>query len=660
MQVKKKRILFRLKVILCLLLMLIELISLGFLSYSLILYSGVETFYRIFAILILIYALLFISYMLIRGTRKKTLKSFIIPAIISILFTVIQFVGFYYLNSVYKAINAYSDNENMYYSSLITYDLSLENHESLKDKKIGIVEDTSDIEAYTLPLEIIDELKLEKENKIIKYTSTMELLNGVKEKEVDAAFFSSNYVDMFSSLEGYETIETDTKELYKGEKEYIVEDTISNEASSLTKPFTMLFIGVDASKDGVTSGYNADVLILVTFNPETLRATMTSVPRDMYLKTACSGNAYRRINTTTWGSSSECAVNTIEKLFDVNVDYYAKINFKGIVQLVDALGGIDVDVPYSFCEQSSSRKWGSKTVYVNKGKQHLNGEQALALARNRHYPNDGSTTGKYMGKYCADRDSGKRNDYTRGKNQMKVILGIVEAATKLRDPNQAIEILETIKRNFQTNIKTKDVLALYNLGKSIILTDSSSLVNVQRSQLSGYSAYGHVYDVSSKSYPAVTIPYNGSINDIKNQIKINLGKKKATTVKKVKFNLNDLFEDTVIGSGSYSQSKIKTLPNVKSYSVSELNSYAAKNGLKLKFLNVDTREEVSLTSYGDYKFHSQKEHKDTILDQISTLTIYVKKVEVIAPVVPETPTETPTEPTTPEITPEVTPEESTQ
>ena len=75
------------------------------------------------------------------------------------------------------------------------------------------------------------------------------------------------------------------------------------------------------------------------------------------------------------------------RLFDVNIDYYAKINFKGVVQLVDALGGIDVDVDYSICEQNSSRKWGKNTIYVEKGRQHLNGEQALAFARNRHKPN---------------------------------------------------------------------------------------------------------------------------------------------------------------------------------------------------------------------------------------------------------------------------------
>ena len=90
------------------------------------------------------------------------------------------------------------------------------------------------------------------------------------------------------------------------ENKYLSEEDIKNETSSLNKPFTMLFIGVDSSKDGVTSGYNADVLLLATFNPDTLRATLTSIPRDTYIKTACSGKEYRRINTTTWGSSSSC------------------------------------------------------------------------------------------------------------------------------------------------------------------------------------------------------------------------------------------------------------------------------------------------------------------------------------------------------------------
>ena len=633
---RKKKIL---KTFTTLLLLLIELVSLCFFTYSLILYKGVETFYRIYGVIILVYFFLFLSYLLLRSIKKKTLSSFIVPAILTIIVIGCEFGGYYYLTKIYKSIDAYGDTTNTYYSSLVTYDKSLNTQKDLRKKKIGIVSDTKDIEGNILPKELIKKYSLDSSNEIKEYDSTIELLHALKNKEIDAAFFSRNYVDMFYSLEGYENIESETKVLLEDSKVYESnEENIKSETASLDKPFTMLFIGVDSSKDGVTSGYNGDVLLLATFNPSTLRATITSVPRDTYIKTACSNGSYRRINTTTWGSSSTCAVKTIEKLFDVDIDYYAKINFKGVVSLVDAVGGIDVDVPYSFCEQNSSRQWGDNTIYVKKGKQHLNGEQALALARNRHgWP-----------KKCADEwNQGTRNDFVRGKNQMKIIMGVAGAATKLTDPNQAISILEKIKSNFQTNITTKDVLSLYSLAKSIVLNDSTNLVNLQRMQLKTYSVWGKVYEPQSKGYPAVQVPYQGSINDIKKEIKINLGKSTPELVKTATFDLNNLFEDTLIGQGKYSTPTINTLKNLSSYSVANIKSYASKNKLKLKFVDYSTNTEVTLDSWGDYKFHSQKEHVDTLIDQLSSLTIYVRKqISTPKPAEPTTPTE-PTEPTTP-------------
>lgn len=629
---KKKKIL---KTFITLLLLLIELVSLCFFTYSLILYEGVETFYRIYGVIILIYFFLFLSYLLLRSIKKKTMKSFVIPAILTVLIIGIEFAGYYYLTKIYKSIDAYSDTKNTYYSSLVTYDKTLNTQKDLRKKTIGIVSDTKDIEGNILPKELIKKYSLDSSNEIKEYDSTIELLHALSNKEIDAAFFSRNYVDMFYSLEGYEDIEQDTKVLLEGSKVYESnEEDIKSETASLDKPFTMLFIGVDSSKDGVTSGYNGDVLLLATFNPSTLRATITSVPRDTYIKTACSNGSYRRINTTTWGSSSTCAVKTIENLFDVDIDYYAKINFKGVVSLVDAVGGIDVDVPYSFCEQNSSRKWGNNTIYVKKGKQHLNGEQALALARNRHG----------WAKHCSDEwNQGTRNDFVRGKNQMKIIMGVANAATKLTDPNQAISILEKIKPNFQTNITTKDVLSLYSLAKSIVINDSANLVNLQRMQLKTYSVWGKVYEPSSKSYPAVQVPYQGSIDDIKKEIKANLGKSKTELVKTASFDLNNLYEDTLIGQGKYSTPTVNTLKNLSSYSVSSIKSYASKNKLKLKFVDYSTNKEVTIDSWGTYKFHSQKEHVDTLIDQLSSLTIYVKK-QVVTPTEPTTPTEGDTEP----------------
>lgn len=615
----KKKKLFR--ALVTVLLIILQLLGLGFIIYALVLYKGVETFYRVLGTIILIYFFLLLSYLLLNSIKKKNTKSFIALIVFTLLIVGIEFTGFYYLNKIYVALNSYNKDKNMYYSSLVSYDKTLKTYKDLKDDKIGIIEDANDIEGYVLPKEIIGDLKLENNNKIVKYNSTMELLHALKNKEIEAAFFSSNYIDMFYTLEGYENIEEDTVVLYETSKEYVSkEENIKRETSSLDKPFTMLLIGVDSSKDGVTSGYNADVLLLVTFNPNTLRATLTSVPRDMYLKTACSGNAYRRINTTTWGSSSSCAVKTIEKLFDVDIDYYAKINFKGVVQLVDAVGGIDVNVPYSLCEQNSSRKWGNNTQYIEKGKQHLNGEQALALARNRHSAKDS----KKMQQYCPTYTEGVRNDYQRGKNQMKVIMGIVKAATKLTDPNQAVNILEKISSNFQTNVTTDDVLSLYSLAKSLVISDTTELVNVQRLQLKGYNAWGTVYEPSSKSYPAVTIPYTGSIKDIKNEMNINLGKNKYTLIKSISFDLNKPYESTIIGQDKYTQEKIKTMPNLSKYSVSEIKTFASNNNKALQFVDVDTNQNVNIYDYSTYHFYSQSVHKDTILDMVNDIVIKVK------------------------------------
>lgn len=617
------------KALLTIIIIILELISMGLIGYALFLYSGVETFYRILGIIIIVYLFLLLSYLLLRSIKKKKLRYFIIPLIITLIVITIEFGLYYYLNKIYKTINMYSNNNNMYHTSLVTYDKTLKNEKDLKDKKIGVITDKSDIEGYTLPQEIITNLKLKEANKIVEYSSTMELLTALKSREIDAAFFSSNYVDMFYTLEGYEEIETETKVLYQKSKQIKLESNEEeNTESTLTKPFNVLLIGVDSSQDGVTSGYNGDVLLLISFNPKTLRATITSVPRDMYLKTACSGGKYRRINTTTWGSTSDCAVNTIESLFDVDIKYYAKINFKGVVNLVDAVGGIDVKVDYAFCEQNSSRKWGSKTVFVEKGMQHLNGEQALALARNRHSPKDS----KMMAKYCPNLTEGTRSDYTRGKNQMKVIMGVVNSATKLTDPNQAIDILEKISKNFQTNVKTKDVLSLYNLGKSLIISDTTELINIERLQLSGYNAWGKIYDPDSKSYPAVTIPYQGSINDIKDEINIVLGKKKLTPITKIKFDINNLYKDTVGGNGKYASPTLNTLKSLSGMSVSQINSYASNNGLNVKYVNIDTNETLSISDFSEYSFYSQKEHKDILIDQLNTITVYVKKRSITPPV----------------------------
>ena len=593
-------------------------------GYTLLLFKGIETLYRILGFAISVYFFFFLSYLLLRSIKKPNAISLILPLLFTLIVVIAEGALFYFVNKYIKEFNSLDETKYIKTSVLVTYNKELKSEKDLTNMKIGIVSDKENIEEYIIPQEIIKELNLTKTNTIVEYDSEVDLLSDIKDKKVAAGFLSGNYIDNFYQLEGYETISDDSVVLYEKSKEYEAtkdDEDIKSENASFSKPFSILLLGLDTSKDGVLCDYNTDVMLIVTFNPKTLRATVTSIPRDIYVKTACS-SIYRKINTTTYGCSANCAVNTVEKLFNIDIDYYAKVNFKGVVKLVDALGGVDVDVPYAFCEQNSSRKWGKNTVYVDKGMQHLNGEQALAFVRNRK-----------TNKHCPKLKDGDRSDYTRGKNQMALMMSIAKAAMKM-EPTQLTTILNNAKSNLQTNIKSKDVLSLYNLAKSIMVSDKTNLVNIQRMQLSGYSTYGWLYDTAipslgTKSYN--TIPCNGSINEISKAMKANLNNSKITAVKKMSFDLNKKYKATILGKGGGCQARIAVLANLSSYSVQKIKNYASSNGFNVKFVDKSSGQTVSISDWSDYTFSSQKEPVGTILEYIKTLTIYVKKKAVVVP-----------------------------
>ena len=113
------------------------------------------------------------------------------------------------------------------------------------------------------------------------------------------------------------------------------------------------------------------------------RDTRTLKKRDTFVAISCYGGTESKINSSAYGGTS-CVVKTIENLTDIKIDYYVKINFTGVVKLVDDLGGVEVDVPIKFCEQDSQRRKSEEyRICLDKGVQVLNGEQALALSRHR-------------------------------------------------------------------------------------------------------------------------------------------------------------------------------------------------------------------------------------------------------------------------------------
>lgn len=564
------------------------LLTMGYLIYTITLWHTVETLirYALIMCLVIVGFIFLLSGVNIIIRPKKI--SLVIYLIITTLFGFVQLGGAYYIDKAYSSINKINKTEVTYSTSLISLRASkIKKISDVKNIKIGIINDKKDIEGYVIGQDIIKENNLKSDNQFASYDNSLSMLNDLYNKKIDAIFVSSNYPALFSSIDEYQNIKNETNIIItKTKTETKKEETYSNSTSLITKPFTILLMGVDSDVNGIKSGsFNGDSLLLVTFNPITLNTTMLSIPRDTYVPVACFPNQKKsKITHAAWQGSS-CMIKTIQNLTGIKIDYYIKINFKGVVDLVNTLGGVYVDVPYSLCEQNSNRQWGKNTVYVKAGYHKLNGEQALAFARNRHSPNDGTDVGNIMHSYCPAYNKGKRDDFERGKHQQQVVNAIFNKMKDVRDINQMYNILDLVQQNMDTNLSTNQILSFYNLGK-IILNSSkttSDILDSQRLYLSTWGPYPYPVDEG-----AIQVYYEGSLKDIVKAMKVNLGLIKPTITKDFSFSINEPYEPETIGRGSYTKTLLEMVPNFTQHTRDWAISWGINNNIPIKFITTDS------------------------------------------------------------------------
>mgnify|MGYP002858834264 CR=1 FL=1 len=539
------------------------------------LYSIENTLRLVIAIILIIVTLLII-FIDIKVLLKNKRVNYIIGIIVNIiLIAIIGFVNINF-NLIYGKLNKVSTNYTTYALSLVTVKDS--NASSLKDvgtNDIAVINDHEIANGYNFAEQTLKDKNMN--NKLVEYESYFSIIDDLLNENIKFAFLPSNYGEAFGAVEGYEELYNKLKTIYESTKQ---EEQEVN-TKSLTEPFTILLMGVDGTGDGIANmTANGDSLMLVTFNPNTFNATMLSIPRDSYVPITCLGGKRNKITHSSWGGE-KCIIKTIENMTGLTIDYYAKINFNGIVKLVDILGGIDVDVEYSFCEQDSQRRFGENTIYVNKGYQTINGEQALAYSRNRH-PNP-----TYCGSEWTNYDS---NDFVRGQHQQDVLKAILTKIKSIRDLSTIYSLLDTISNNMETNMDVNTILSFYNVGKDLAskFKESASIddiINIEKLYLNGYSAMIYDYSQNTNSGSKLVlydfVPYKGSINDIVNAMKINLGIEKEQVVKDFSYDINTVYTKAVIGKKSYNEAGVELLPDFTGKSKEYVQSYANSNNLKL-------------------------------------------------------------------------------
>ena len=515
---------------------------------SLLHLEGIETLIRF--LILGLFGLFGLIYLIFgfKTLIKKKKVWFTILTIFTIIFAVIFGISSHYIDFVYQKIENFVTKDTSTYTTVL---IGLKGTTLTNDSKIGMITDESDRTGYILPLEFMKKENMKQE--ISYYGNYTELLEALYNKEVDAIFITKDYPILYRNEEKYQNIASETEILKEYSKEMKTEESeLLASTKSLTEPFTVLFLGVDSeSKDGLdaNAAFNGDTLMLVTFNPKTLTATMLSFPRDTYVPIYSSSDRMlyqNKINASAaYGTAS--TVNTIEHLTGINIDYFVKVNFQGVIDLVNTLGGIDVDVEqptYSYyvsiygegrlCESNSLRSTlPSDLVCMNTGMQHLNGEQALAYSRNRY----GFING----------------DLDRNRHQQQVIEAVAKQLMKSSNLSTFENLLDTISKNIATNMKTNQILSFYQsikgmLGKAL---NGEDFISIQKLALQTFY-FTSPYGLSCVGY------YQGSLDTVVEAMKENLGLIEIETVKTFSYDYSEDYEITseTIGTGIYSGGKV--------------------------------------------------------------------------------------------------------
>ena len=573
------------------------LVTFIFFTGSLLSLKGIETLLRIgFIALFALWIIIYFIWNLVNLILKRN-KTIIITTIITILFSVVFGFGSYIINKVYNKLEKLTSSNTTVYT---TYLISMKDNDIDKDSKLGMIKNKKDVEGHILAKELIKKEKLD--NEIEYYDDYYELLSDLYNNEIDGIFVSSNYVILFASEDAYKNIDTDTKIVYEHSKKMKNQDNIGTTNKKLTEPFSILVMGVDSQKDGLNANaaFNGDTLMVITFNPKTLTATMFSIPRDTYVPIACNHNAYNKINSSA-AYGTNCVIDTVENLIDIDIDYYAKINFRGFIDLVDALGGVDVEVEqpdYSYyvkqhgegrlCESNSLRDT-TNLVCMDTGWQHLNGEQALAYARNRH--------------------GFIESDIARNRHQQQIVEAVTKKASKLKSFDSLENLLDAISENIATNMTTNQILSFYDVLKDMLANslNGDEFITIKKTYLELYSLpvylqYAYMYSSALGYYP-------DSLEAIKKLMKVNLELEEKEIIKTFDYTYGEDYEAGIIGKNITTGAKLQLVPDFTGSSEAYVRDWASKNNISVEVVG------------GGATVIEQSIHPGVLVKSISRITI---------------------------------------
>lgn len=318
-----------------------------------------------------------------------------------------------------------------------------------------------------------------------EYETPADMADALYDDEIQAMILNEGYISLLTEQEDYSDFSSHTKIIY----EYVTEHEITSikPSGSITKqPFVIYCSGSDERDSDINAKSRSDVNILAVVNPKTRQILLINTPRDYYLPLAFNGELDKLTHAGMYGVQESMAV--LDNLYGTKTSYYGRINFWGLIDIVDALGGIDVYSDYAFDAAAGDVEgYGYRSFSFSEGWNHLEGQEALAFSRERYSFSDG--------------------DNQRGKNQMKVIQAIIEKATSPSVLAKYQDLLKAVSDNFITNISYDQISSLVQMmqkdGASWNIQTMSATQGSGDTMQPCYSSYGELLYVMPPDYDSV-------------------------------------------------------------------------------------------------------------------------------------------------------------
>ena len=359
---------------------------------------------------------------------------------------------------------------------------------TLKDNDI---EADDDFETFTLGYTNSDDGAYEKSSEILvendkkvkeskPYEDTESLYNDLLSSTTELMVLTSNTRSDLSVID--EEYEDKIKVLF--EKKYEIGQAELKAVDITKEPFTIYLCGADLSSgEDINSTGRGDVNILLTVNPNTEKVNMQVIPRDTFVYIPCRGGS-SKLSYSGWWGGVQSSIESREDKCGIDINYYAKINFNGLIDLVDALGGVTVYSHYTYSYQGYS---------FTEGYNEVDGKKALRFARAR----------KML----------PQNELSRGQHQMELIKGIFKKFSENPTYENSMAVLDSLSNNFVTNLPEEDYYDAFKLVVNLL----PQLETMENHSMEGTYQW-HYDEIRDGYYQYYYYPTESEVDRVRNTI----------------------------------------------------------------------------------------------------------------------------------------------